>query len=208
MQRSASASHRALTRNSSSLMRAYNQRTTRQSSAPIQRQHHWGFRSLRPMSPLNAPQLMSLKDVSVGMHTHAGHIHNDVHACMHACMHTHRHIHRLYKFIGLCTCTYTCMHVHVHVHTACCSCARHIFIDCRITRVQSPPRSSYTLLLKRVCFYRYMYMYMYMYTHSNVHVLYVALTIKVNIGNPVGLLTLFIGRLHVHIHACTCISIL
>lgn len=62
-QRSSSIS-RALSRNSSSLIRAYNQRAMRQASAPIQRQHHWGFRSLCPIPPLNAPQLISLKDMN------------------------------------------------------------------------------------------------------------------------------------------------
>lgn len=58
------AASRALSRNSSALFRAYNQRNLRKNSVPIQREHHWGFRSLRPMAPLNAPQLMSLKEVN------------------------------------------------------------------------------------------------------------------------------------------------
>ena len=66
--RSNSTSSKVVSRQSSSLFRAYNQRAMRQAGAPIQRQHHWGFKSLRPMAPLNAPQLMGLKEVGGSLH--------------------------------------------------------------------------------------------------------------------------------------------
>jgi hypothetical protein len=63
VQRSASSvSQRGL--GNSSFMRAYNTRAQRQPSVSIQRQHNWGFRSLRPMAPLNAPHLIALKDTN------------------------------------------------------------------------------------------------------------------------------------------------
>ena len=36
---------------------------TRRSSVNIQRQHHWGFKSLRPMPPLKTQQLIALREV-------------------------------------------------------------------------------------------------------------------------------------------------
>lgn len=44
----------------------YPPRATRRSSAPIKRDHHWGFKSLRPAAPLMTQQLLALKEV--GLH--------------------------------------------------------------------------------------------------------------------------------------------
>ncbi|XP_064394125.1 rho guanine nucleotide exchange factor 7-like isoform X2 [Halichondria panicea] len=41
---------------------AYPTRTTRSSSVPIHREHHWGFKSLRPPAPLKTQQLLALRE--------------------------------------------------------------------------------------------------------------------------------------------------
>ena len=50
----------------SSMFRAVPPRAMRKTSIPIQRAHHWGFKSLQPAPPLKPQQLMALREVRVG----------------------------------------------------------------------------------------------------------------------------------------------
>ena len=46
---------------------AYPARMMRKTSVPIMRAHHWGFMSLRPIPPLSSQQLISFKEVCLGI---------------------------------------------------------------------------------------------------------------------------------------------